>query len=857
MMNYTRPLSIQIDQEEDLSITIPSEDEDCYISIDRHPLILLNDDVNFSNNKRRHSLAEDYPEQSKTNFNNRSRSLSYYSNNNVGDEEEEELLEEEEELLGEEDTTSPSGSPTSSASTGTTRSSGSSSSTTSSGRRKKKKKHRGYFAKMWYSSPEEHTLLKIALWFPVGILLSLALYYAILDGMDMEIKTKRFLGAAIGIILSLSFAFSIQMRCAMTLVIPTLAGKAGRTYISAFAIIYLINGPITNILSNGKEIVRSLSCTASLLANHTLTKWKLRLAPVEHAFGDVAKDGYIIKRVSNAIKRAFKPLTKEVQVDEEETKKLLEEIAKARKLNPNAFKGKPDEGEDGEPDKQNNEADEQNKELGKRVEKDWAKKMDLRCEGVFNKGFSRCVDKMGQLYGKCIDKLWIVGYLLCWPLKITGLCNLVKLIPGAFGMSCKAVKVVYPGFGETYIAANAVIEDMDKGMDVKMQYKIVGDLDALDYTPVEEMRQAAIHEVSAKTDLLRFLFSLVAQILTFVFLLVFKSAYDYNKKYLTDLNFDNKYITPYYRHIDARRHAEEKKTLLPLKKYETKEFIDPAQLKLTGAEKKHFASATVKLLVRVFISAIICYMDSMLYQVLDIIARNSKVEYHEEGEHVIDVKVYGTGFMSELVRNFLTRFNSKHQLDRLTTNHACLPNPSKTDLVILTCLFLTYLVVWMFLYLEAFSLRLRRVIASFYYRKREKKRVLYLYNEMFRKRIGYLGQMRKKVRKAIKARELQNKVGVIVALQRYFPTLCKCLKVIKSAKEHCVICNDPEDSDFHICSTKGCRLAYCKNCWKDVKRRCYGCGRNTETKDADEDTSGDTDTSEMSDASDDSGIFDD
>ncbi|KAH9490714.1 E3 ubiquitin-protein ligase dcst1 [Bulinus truncatus] len=392
---------------------------------------------------------------------------------------------------------------------------------------------------------------------------------------------------------------------------------------------------------------------------------------------------------------------------------------------------------------------------------------------------------------------------------------------------------------------------------VKIQYKIVGDMEAVDYTPVEEMRQAAIHEVSERADLMTYLFSMVGHLLTFVFLLVFKSAYSYNKKYLTDLNFDNKYITPYYRHIDARRKAEDKKTLLPLKKYETKEYILPTKAKLTVAEKKHFTSATVKLLVRVLISALICYMDNMLYQVLDIVSRNSKVEYHEVGEHTIDIKVHGTGFMSELVRNFLTRFNSKHKLDQVTTNHACLPNPSKTDYVIIICLFLTYLVVWIFLYLEAFSLRLRRVIASFYYRKREKKRVLYLYNEMYRKRISYLAQMRKKVRKAIKARELKRKVGVIVALQRSFPNFCKCLSVLKSAKENCIICSDPENADFHFCATKGCGLAYCKDCWKDVKRRCYGCGANTGTADPDDDTDDDNDTSEMSDASDDSGVFDD
>ncbi|CAL1529048.1 unnamed protein product, partial [Lymnaea stagnalis] len=441
---------------------------------------------------------------------------------------------------------------------------------------------------------------------------------------------------------------------------------------------------------------------------------------------------------------------------------------------------------------------------GKAVEKDWEKKMDLRCEDTFSKGVVRCVEKLGSLFDKCYDIMWIIAYLLCWPLKISAFCNLVTLLPGAFGMNCQSMKVVNPGFGETFVAARAVIDDMDQGMDVKMQYKMVGDASAVDYTPVEEMRQATIHEVNEKVDLFSYLFSIVAHLLTFAFLIMFKSAYTYNKKYLTELSFDNIYITPYFRHIDARRKAQGKKTLLPLKKFESKEYTSLSKMKLSPVERSRLISATALLMVRVFISAIICYMDSLLYQILDIVARNSRVEYHQTGEHVIDIKVYGTGFMSSLVRNFLVKFNTKHKLDQLTTNYDCLPSPSQTDVAIVAFLFLTYFIVWLFLYFEAFGLRLRRAIASFYYRKREKKRVLYLYNEMFRRRLGYLTHLRKKVRKAIKARELKRKVGLLVALQRHCPACCRWLRIFQSNRETCIICDDNQNEFFHMCTTTGC-----------------------------------------------------
>ena len=50
------------------------------------------------------------------------------------------------------------------------------------------------------------------------------------------------------------------------------------------------------------------------------------------------------------------------------------------------------------------------------------------------------------------------------------------------------------------------------------------------------------------------------------------------RHYLSELQYDNVYITKYFKHIDARRKADGKKTLLPLKKFEKKDIIDPMKI---------------------------------------------------------------------------------------------------------------------------------------------------------------------------------------------------------------------------------------------------------------------------------------
>ncbi|GFR73435.1 DC-STAMP domain-containing protein 1-like [Elysia marginata] len=129
----------------------------------------------------------------------------------------------------------------------------------------------------------------------------------------------------------------------------------------------------------------------------------------------------------------------------------------------------------------------------------------------------------------------------------------------------------------------------------------------------------------------------------------------------------------------------------------------------------------------------------------------------------------------------------------------------------------------------------RHVIAGFFYRKQEKKRVLHLYNEMFRRRIGYLGHLRKIIRKSLRKREYKKKTSLLVTLQRRHPKYFRWLRLFKSAKEDCVICGDPQDPGFYLCQTPGCGIAYCKQCWKDVKKKCYACSRGEKDDDDDND----------------------
>uniref|UniRef100_A0A2K5QYP1 DC-STAMP domain containing 1 n=1 Tax=Cebus imitator TaxID=2715852 RepID=A0A2K5QYP1_CEBIM len=143
------------------------------------------------------------------------------------------------------------------------------------------------------------------------------------------------------------------------------------------------------------------------------------------------------------------------------------------------------------------------------------------------------------------------------------------------------------------------------------------------------------------------------------------------------------------------------------------------------------------------------------------------------------------------------------------------------------------LLVWLSL-LQAFGYRLRRVIAAFYFPKREKKRILFLYNELLKKRAAFT----KLRRAAILRRARQQKAPrhpLADILHRQCPLLRRWLR------RRCVVCQAPETPESYVCPTLDCQAVYCWSCWGDMRQRCPVCTPREELSssafsDSDDDT---------------------
>ncbi|XP_037589017.1 E3 ubiquitin-protein ligase DCST1 [Cebus imitator] len=165
---------------------------------------------------------------------------------------------------------------------------------------------------------------------------------------------------------------------------------------------------------------------------------------------------------------------------------------------------------------------------------------------------------------------------------------------------------------------------------------------------------------------------------------------------------------------------------------------------------------------------------------------------------------------------------------------ACLPQPVGLDArAYWRAALPIVLLVWLSL-LQAFGYRLRRVIAAFYFPKREKKRILFLYNELLKKRAAFT----KLRRAAILRRARQQKAPrhpLADILHRQCPLLRRWLR------RRCVVCQAPETPESYVCPTLDCQAVYCWSCWGDMRQRCPVCTPREELSssafsDSDDDT---------------------
>ncbi|XP_041460900.1 E3 ubiquitin-protein ligase DCST1-like [Lytechinus variegatus] len=604
-----------------------------------------------------------------------------------------------------------------------------------------------------YSRHNEYFFLKFIFGIVVGTGFGAALHYTVINKLPYPWFERSVLGGTITILAGLGFGVSVQIRCMLCLVLPHFFGKNGRGILTSLAVVYLMAGPIKNILDNGQESARSISCTAALSFNHSKEIFDLLHRPFTNAFRNLELQKDDIEALADKVKAKFRSFQDE-----------LERKVEGRK---------------------------------EKEQEDYGKKMEFRCEDIFSKSVDKCRDVFRDKEKDCYKALKVPGvkHLLCLPLKMTFLCRIFQV----FDFMCDKAPVDTNGLMDTYYETKRALKNFANNFKADLKWQVTQLLSLVERVSVQELQAAVNHEIARKKLWFDLIIGITRAVLSVTFILVFKSAFEYNNRYLREIRFDNVYMTSYFMKIDRRRRREGRKSLLPLKKSEQKELVEPFKCKLQKAEKGKFLKSILRLLPQILVTIFIIAIDYIFFSALDLIQRHSQVDF---------------------------KFND------------CLPVPNKVKRSTNILIMGLWMSVLALLYFEAYGLRIRRVICAFFYPKREKKRVLFLYNENLKKRAGFLRHARRKVRRMVKEQNLLKEIGILAELRHSYPRMCGWLFRLGLGKKRCLICAEVESKGARHCKNRRCTFMYCRQCYDDVQGVCYAC---TAVSDSDDESSSEWD----------------
>ena len=159
--------------------------------------------------------------------------------------------------------------------------------------------------------------------------------------------------------------------------------------------------------------------------------------------------------------------------------------------------------------------------------------------------------------------------------------------------------------------------------------------------------------------------------------------------------------------------------------------METLSFRLTPKEKSKATSSIVILIILGVIIASISYIDYMFYTILKLIKDKGFIQFKSTAYHTNNSTVTkGNGslakFADKLIKSMVFEID---QGSKTWTNEKCLPNPTQTQSNHYFNVIFNFIMIFIIKIIEVYILRLRHIICGYFYPKRDKKRILYLYND--------------------------------------------------------------------------------------------------------------------------------
>ncbi|KAK2854959.1 hypothetical protein Q7C36_006828 [Tachysurus vachellii] len=625
-----------------------------------------------------------------------------------------------------------------------------------------------------------------------GAICGIGLFFGLLYNISLTPFHKVITGYVFIALCALSGMLSSYFRCSVLLMFPSILGSRGQAYVMLFIIQCLYQGPISNIQHNVQDVAFSMGCNIDLQIGHSKIMWRTVTEPFLQVLEEIVADSVQLQQEAQNVSRAFQGIKNEVM------------------------------GQYGY-----DSLDQNHTATGNSTQEQYTEKTRMRCEYVVKKGIDRCVEWFSDTWMKCMDtvKSPVISHFLCVPMKFDFLCNIMRVMTPW----CKDQIPVEGNFGQTFDKLSSSISKLGEQFTTNVFLKKIEDQPLFGVKVFQdEFRKELTRSFEEKRNTVEQILEIIQILLTFTFIAVFKSAFGYARQYTRDIYFDNVYITTYFRQIDERRKRGGKRYLLPLKKAEKSIFIEPCSFKIHSSELQLVKASLLQFVSLALLVCLLLVTDRVLYHIFDIIRRHTFTEQSFTSSHDIHIDIKGESMLAKLLRKTIGAFNTSSNIDLQSSNWQCLPQPralSQADYLWST---LPVGIMGLMCCLQVYINRLRRVITSFYFPKREKKRILFLYNLQNQRHITFVKRLSKQLRRQRK--EPKTVLSVLLApLERLGWGVCWCWVCTECMRKQRAV----------HCLVAGCNVIYCAQCWRDLGSSCicsFPNDRELQESDSDTDT---------------------
>ncbi|XP_062133596.1 protein sneaky [Drosophila sulfurigaster albostrigata] len=617
----------------------------------------------------------------------------------------------------------------------------------------------------------------------------------------------------------LSFMLSRNVRAVTLLIFASIADKAGHKYLRAVAFGFLITGPIANLAANAGEVARVFACSTTLTYNLTKTRFDLIAKPFTNTLQHMKSDIVEIQDTFKELQVILNDLKLGLSSDDDRFsyyKHLRTADNSTGKQSKNfSF----------------------NSQLPKaaEIQLQFVRKMGNRCKQQLDSGHEVCEEVFSQGFRKCATNFpnWLAN-AICWPYRIDIICKVNMF--GNPDKVCDASKFVPSDFGQNYVKLLQTEQELyGNSSNIQITYKLQNSSTAAQLRSAQQTSQEFLKDFEQRRRIFNAVMEIIDKFMwLFIFYLIWSAA-NYNWNYRCVIDFDNFYITDYFKHVDARRKRMNEGSLLPLRSLEKSRIVDLQDVcSRTVAESSQQSNHILQFLLEILPTVLFLLLDRMVVNMLNIINHRSLISYEQEGEHEVRFRINGTGLMARLLRTTMKNFNIHERVSTFLTNEECLPVPHKLPLTFYVKLIALYALIILLIHQNIFISRMRPVICNYFYYKREKQRTLFLYGSLLRNRATYLHDMRQTAEQNLATRHSQGQLNIFLMLRLGYPQKFGWLTYFQCAKRKCLICSCVENDRFVIC--KYCEYPYCRNCSRDMTFVCIFCEQLMSRQKANENT---------------------